>query len=200
MSVRGPWICRACWKTNRPGDARCYRCHLPRDADEATIQHQRGAGKAAAAKDDARNALDVLKALPRAGVSIFTVLQGLVFWINGVSALVVGLIFLCALILVSFSDGVQFQVWVLWVAAAGIAIGSGLFWLRASRAIRARKPWALGISLVSSLTSAAAGVVVLRTRPAAAAQLDPWIYADIAVFGAAAILATLGLLLSRGER
>jgi len=196
VSVGGPWICRACWKTNRPGDDRCYRCHLPRDADEETIQHKRGAGKATAAKDDARNALDVLKALPSAAVSIFAVLQGLVFWVNGVSALVFGVIFLGVLLLASFSDRMQFEVWVLGVAAAGIAIGSGLFWLRASRAIRARRPWALGISLVSSLTSAAAGVAVLRTRPASADQLDPWIFADIAVFGASALLATLGLLLS----
>jgi len=199
VSVEGPWICRACWKTNRPGDDRCYRCHLTRDADEATVQRKRGAGKAGAAKDDARNALDVLKALPNASVSIFTILQGLVFWVTGVSALVFGVMFLGALLLVSFSDRMQFQVWLLWAAAAGIAIGSGLFWLRASRAIRAREPWALGISLVSSLTSAVAGVVLLRTRPAAAVQLDPWLYGEIAIFGTAALLATLGLLLSHGE-
>jgi hypothetical protein len=30
--IEGGWICRACWKSNRPGDDRCYRCKTPREA------------------------------------------------------------------------------------------------------------------------------------------------------------------------
>jgi hypothetical protein len=28
--IEGGWVCRSCWNSNRPTDARCYRCHTPR--------------------------------------------------------------------------------------------------------------------------------------------------------------------------
>jgi hypothetical protein len=31
------WVCRACWKPNRPSDERCYRCKTPRD-QQATVE------------------------------------------------------------------------------------------------------------------------------------------------------------------
>ena len=35
------WICKACWKSNRPQDPVCYRCKTPQDADDATVDAQR---------------------------------------------------------------------------------------------------------------------------------------------------------------
>ena len=192
MGLERPWICRACWKTNRPGDTRCYRCHLPRNADDSDVRQKRGAGKASAAPDDARNALEVLVALPGAAVTIFAVLQGFIFWVNAVVALLIGVLFLDAMV-VAFLRG-SLEVAFLWFVAASIVIGSGLLWLRLSRAIRARKPWALAVSLVGSLVSAMAGFVVLNTRPSEAAQIDGALWVEIAIGGTAAFLAMIGLL------
>ena len=71
MTSQGAWICRACWKANRPHDSRCYRCHTARDADEPTISQRRAGEKAAAAASDAGDGLELLVALPAVVFSWF---------------------------------------------------------------------------------------------------------------------------------
>ena len=34
--IEGGWVCRACWRANRPQDSKCYRCTTPRDL-QATV-------------------------------------------------------------------------------------------------------------------------------------------------------------------
>lgn len=153
-------------------------------------------GKKAAARDDARNALDVLKGMPGAVLSIFTVLQGFVFWVNGVLSVLLGTFLLAPALYVAVTRQLIVEAWLLWVAVALTSIASGLVLIRASRAIRARRPWALALSLVSSLVNTSSAIVFLRIRSAEMGNVDGWVYADIAVFGTASVLAAAGLLLS----
>src|SRR5215210_444883 len=62
MTFRDGWICKACWKSNRPQDPYCLRCRTPRDADEAAVEAARAAKEAAAARPEA--VPDIVVALP----------------------------------------------------------------------------------------------------------------------------------------
>ena len=62
MTFVDAWICRACWKPNRPQDELCYRCKTPRDADVSEIEARRKA--AAARAEEPEKVPDLLVALP----------------------------------------------------------------------------------------------------------------------------------------
>ena len=48
MTFVDAWICKACWKPNRPQDPACYRCKTPREADDAEVEARRAAAAARA--------------------------------------------------------------------------------------------------------------------------------------------------------
>jgi len=184
MTIDGGWICRTCWKTNRPSDRRCYRCHTPRTADDATIGSQRGAKPLPASKD-AGDALDLLVALPAVVFSWFWRL-----YVLG------GILFLGLSVLIAINDRApQFA----WVPAAGVAGGAFLLavvmrW--ASSAMRARNPWAYFTALAVSLGIGGFTWYALNNLPAGTGNPDWMRYATLAIFGFTALLAAVGLMLS----
>ena len=62
MTFADGWICKACWKSNRPQDPICYRCKTPRDADDEAVKATRAAADARAEQPEA--VPDVVVALP----------------------------------------------------------------------------------------------------------------------------------------
>src|SRR5688572_24024632 len=89
MTFADGWICKACWKSNRPQDPVCYRCKTPRDADELGVEAQRAAVAAKAEQPEA--VPDIVVALPvvifrgysrvwlRGGMGVMALLLLLVF-------------------------------------------------------------------------------------------------------------------------
>ena len=132
------WVCRACWKPNRPGDDRCYRCKSPRE-DQAVVepgsrQHMAEAGRESADRLDAK----------------VRFLGDFVAWplrVAGAGGVVIGiLLFLSALANSDRPDmfGMDRQVAAGLMAAAFLLAGIGLFFVARSVMRRARWAYALG--------------------------------------------------------
>lgn len=182
MTLDGAWMCPACWKTNRPQDTRCYRCHTRRDADEATIAQRRGMSGAPVAKDDARGLLDVLLALPAVVFSWF--------WRVNVFG---GILFLVLTVLFAISAHGHLAA----LVALGFAAGTFLLAILmrwASGAMRARNLWGWVVGLVVSLTYAVVELWGLKSLPPGVGNPVWEADAVIVIFGVAAVLAALGLI------
>lgn len=184
MSADGIWLCRACWKTNRATDARCYRCHTPRDADEATIEKSRGMDRAPAAPAGARGIVDVLVAVPAVVFSWF-------WWLIALG----GILFVGVAILAATDGRSRPWIWIAWaVAAVGLFfVAYGMRW--ASRGMRDRNPWAFVTALVLSLAIGGFTVYALTALPPGTGNPNWMRYVMIAVFGSTALLAAIGFLL-----
>ena len=184
MTVPGAWICRACWKMNRPGDTRCYRCHAPRTADDLPMQGRPGGGAGAAGNDEGP-ILGLLVALP----SVVFKWAGRLYLVGGV--IYSGI----TILLVLEPRAPQFG----WLLSAGFAAGFFLlaFTMRwASRAMRHRNPWAFVVALAFSVGIGGVSLYTLTTFAPASATANPLNYVTIGIFGFTAIMAALGLLLS----
>jgi len=185
MTMPGAWICRTCWKTNRPSDKRCYRCHTPRTADDLPIQGARPGDVAPRAIDDAGTAIGILVALP-----------SIVFrWISRLY-LLGGLLFAGFTVLIAINPRLPELAWLptAGAAAAMFALAFAMRW--ASSAMRDRNPWAFVVALVLSVAIAGLSVYALNTFPAGTGNPNPMRYATIVIGGLTAIFAALGLLLS----
>jgi len=185
MTNEGAWICRACWKTNRPSDHRCYRCHTPRTADDLPIEGQRAGDRAPSTSAGVGGVLGILVALPAIVFSWFWRL-----------CLLAGVFFLGITVLVALEPRAPPLAW---LVSAGFAGGMFLlaFAMRwASRAMRHRNPWAFVIALAFSVGIGGFSLFALSTFPPGTGNPDPMRYATIGVFGFTAIMAVVGLLLS----
>jgi hypothetical protein len=89
MPIANAWICRGCWKPNKPGAAHCFACRLPRNADPAQIRQQAAQAAARAAVPDP--VPDLLVTLPatffRWEAKILIVLGGILFVLLFLAAL-----------------------------------------------------------------------------------------------------------------
>jgi len=152
-------MCPACWKTNRPQDTRCYRCHTARNADPATIDLQRGAGRAATAKDDARGILEVFVALP-----------GVVFsWYAWLMVLSAVLLLVFAALLALSPRGHLAALVLFGFAVSCFLIARALRWT--SRSMRQSNPRGFLVGLVLSLVIS--GGELLGRRVAAVVNFEP---------------------------
>jgi hypothetical protein len=183
MTIQGAWICRACWKTNRPGDEKCYRCHTPRTTDDLPIQGERGVGQGPS--QDTGRLLGILIALPP-------------FVFKWVARLYVlgGILFLGIAVLAAVEPEAPALSWLLLtaVAAGWFLLGFVMRW--ASRAMRHQNPWAFVVALTISGGIGGLQLYLLGSFAPATARANPLNYVTIVIFGLTAILAMVGLLLS----
>ena len=186
MATSGAWMCAACWKTNRPQDTRCYRCHTPRNADQATIDRHRGGAGAPMAKDDARGILDIFMALPAVVFSWYA-------WLMVLSGIL--LLLLAALFAVSGHGGLAALV-VLGFAAVSFLLAMPVRW--ASRAMRASNPRGYLVGLVLSLVISGGELLGLQTLPSGTGNPVWEAVAIIVIFGVTAMLAAVGFLFATG--
>jgi hypothetical protein len=89
MTSSDAWVCRVCWKLNRPRDENCWKCKTVRDVDEAQAEVRRRAIAARAAEPGP--VPDIVVALPvvifrsygrvwiRGGIGLFGLLALIVF-------------------------------------------------------------------------------------------------------------------------
>ena len=186
MASGGVWMCPACWKTNRPQDTRCYRCHTARNADQATIERQRSAGSAPLGKDDARGVLDVFVALPAVVFSWYGRLMVL-------SAIL--LLVLAALFGVSVRGGLGALV-LLALAAGAFLLAMALRW--ASQEMRKSNPRGFLVGLLLSLVLSGGELLGLQNLPSGTGNPVWEAIAIISIFGVTALLAAVGFLFANG--
>lgn len=182
MTFADGWICKACWKSNRPQDPVCYRCKTPRDADEAMVEAQRAEAAARAERPEA--VPDIVVALP---VAIFRGYSRA--WLRG-GFVVLGLALLLAL------GGVTDIGYLGLTAGLGVGlIVCGVLSGEVTEAMREREAWAFAVGIVLSLVGAVGSVLAIETVAAGVFNPATIRWASLLVFGVAAIAAAAGLAL-----
>jgi hypothetical protein len=176
------WICKTCWKSNRPQDPVCYRCKTPPDADEAEVEARRAAAAARAQQPEV--VPDIVVALP---VVIFRGYSRV--WLRGGMG-VIGLLVLLAL------GGVTDVGYLLLTGGLGAGlIVFGILAGEVSDAMRNREVWAflvgVGLAVVGMIGS------VLTFQVLAPDLFNPTgiRVGSIVVFGGAGLAAIVGLVL-----
>ena len=186
MTFADGWICRACWKPNRPRDEVCYHCKTPRDADEAAVKASLDAAKAAKeARAQRPEAVpDIVVALP---VVIFRAYSRV--WLRGGMG-VLGLLVLFAL------GGVTD---VGYLALTG-GLGAGLIVFgflagEAADAMREREVWAFVVGVGLSVVAILGSVLAFEILAPGLANPNAIRWASVVVFGGAGVAAVAGLVL-----
>lgn len=135
--IQGGWVCRACWKSNRPQDDRCYRCKTPREeqltVEAGSLKEQTAPGYAL------RNRLDAKLGILAAVVAWPTWLTGWLGIIGGV------LVFLLALL--TLVTGREVNALVIGITAVVVVLVSW-FWIFLANSIRRNARWAYAVAAV----------------------------------------------------
>jgi hypothetical protein len=182
MTFADAWICKACWKPNRPQDPVCYRCKVPRDADESAIEAKRAADAARAEQPE--KVPDIVVALP---VVIFRGYSKA--WLRGGLG-VIGILFLFVF------AGVTDVGYLL--LTGGMAVGlivTGFMAGEVSDAMRNREPWAFGVGIGLSIVAVVGSVLAFEIL--APGVVDPTAirWGSALVFGGAGVAAAAGMAL-----
>ena len=180
----GDWICRSCWKSNRPHDELCYRCRTPRLAGEASGTH------AASIRGD-HLIPPFLVTLPAAFLRIYAV----------VSLVSVGFIILLLIAsLLAVASPARSGVVNVVVALALLLIQVAIIWglLAAARAITEHRRWGYVVGLVMTMPSAVAGVGAVFAVPdlMELEWLAPLAWFGIGYYGILALLSLAALAAS----
>jgi hypothetical protein len=182
VTFRDGWVCKACWKSNRNQDPVCYRCHTPRNADDAEVEERRAAAAAAAERPEA--VPDIVIALP---VVIF---RGYArAWQRG------GLGVMGFLVLIALA-GVTDPGYLLLTGGLGAGIFiSGILAGEVSEAMRDREVWAFVIGIVLAVIGVIGSVLAFETLAPGLANPVAIRWGSILVFGGAGLAAIAGLVL-----
>ena len=182
MTFRDGWICKACWKSNRPQDPFCLRCKTPRDADEAAVEAARAAKEAAATAPEA--VPDIIVALP---VVIF---RGYArAWQRG------GIGVMALLLLLGFGGVTDLGYLGLTAAmGAGLFI-SGILAGEVSEAMRDREAWAYAVGVALAVVGAIGSVIAFETLAPGLVSGVAIRWTSLIVFGGAGVAAIAGLVL-----
>jgi hypothetical protein len=183
VTVGDQWVCKVCWKLNRPRDEACWRCKAPRGTtEEEEVSRHRAEREARAALPEP--VPDAVVAVP---VSVFRGYGKA--WVRG------GFILFGILALMAFG-GVDDLAYL--AVTGGVGVGliiCGLLAGEVSEGMRNREVWAylvgIGLSVVGAIGSAfafnafAPGLI----SPTAVRWLS------LIVFGGAGIAAAVGLFM-----
>lgn len=195
MAFADGWVCRACWKPNRQRDTRCYVCKVPRRADAAVVEVERRVRKAAKERPPAEPAPDWLVALP---VIVFSGWG----WILRKGSILSVVLAFPAMALSPYLGGAL-------LVGALVQYPMGMLYRALANGMRNRSAWAFIVGFVVAGPPSLYGALLM------AAILSSTAYArlpqslegmvmfgivivsvEIVAFGAAAVCAVLGLVLS----
>ena len=187
MTFADGWICKTCWKSNRPQDPVCYRCKTPPDADDAEVEARRAAAAARAEQPEA--VPDIVVALP---VVIFRGYSRV--WLRGGMG-VIGLLVLLAL------GGVTDVGYLLLTGGIGAGlIVFGILAGEASEAMRNREVWAFVVGVGLSVVGAIGSVMSFQLFAPELVSPTGIRVGSIVVFGGAGLAAIAGLVLTYTNR
>ena len=182
MTFVDAWICRACWKPNRPQDELCYRCKTPRDADVSEIEARRKAAAARAAEPE--KVPDLLVALP---VVIFRGYSRV--WIRG------GLGVLGLLALLAFG-GVTDLGYLLLTGGLGAGlVVIGFASREVAESMRDRELWAFLAGVALSVVAVIGSVTAFEVLAPGLVNPSAIRWGSVIVFGGAGAAAAAGLFL-----
>jgi hypothetical protein len=176
------WICRVCWKWNRPQDEACYKCKTVRGVTE---QQAAEAVKAIEArKEDPEAVPDIVVALP---VVIFRS-YGKVWFRGGI-----GLLGVLALeVFAAVTD----LIW--YVLTVGFAVGlivSGFVAGEVSEGMRNREVWAYIVGIVMSVVAVIGSITAFSVLAPELVNMNAVRWGSLIVFGGAGVAAAVGLYL-----
>jgi hypothetical protein len=176
------WICKACWKSNRPKDPVCYRCKTPRDADDATVEAHRAEAEARTERPEAIP--DAVVALP---VVIFRSYARV--WQRG------GFVVLGFLILIAIG-GVTDVGYLLLTGGMGAGlIICGLAAVEVAEEMRNREIWAFVVGIIISVVAVVSSVFAVDILAPGVFNPAAIRWVSAIVFGGAAVAAAAGLVL-----
>lgn len=181
-SVDG-WVCKVCWKLNRPRDEVCWKCKTARGVtDEAEVEAQRKAIEARAALPEP--VPDIVVAVP---VWVFRG-YGKV-WFRGAFGLL-GLVALMAF------GGVTDLIW--FVLTAGFAVAllvCGLLAGEVAEGMRDREIWAFLVGIALSVVAVIGSVAAFSVFAPGLVNPNAIRWGSLIVFGGAGVAALVGLVM-----
>ena len=189
MTFVDAWICKACWKPNRPQDPVCYRCKTPREADEAEVEARREAAAARAAAPEV--VPDIVVALP---VVIFRGYSKA--WLRSGFFVLAGLVFLL------FGGVTDVGYLVLTGGLGAGLIVVGFLAAEVSDAMRNREVWAFVIGVGLSVVAVIGTVIAFDVFAPGLVNPAGIRIGSLIVFGGAGVAAIAGLVMmyTRRER
>ena len=183
MTAATGWVCKVCWKWNRPEDDPCFKCKSPPGVtDEAEVEARRKQVEARAALPEP--VPDLVVAVP------VVVFRGYAkVWFRGGIGLL-GLLALLAL------GGETDMIWFALTAGFSAAlIISGFLAGEVAEGMRNRETWAFLVGIVLSVVAVIGSVTAFSVFAPGLVDLNAVRWASLLVFGGAGVAALVGLVL-----
>jgi hypothetical protein len=181
MTFADGWVCRACWKSNRPQDPVCYRCKTPRDADDDAVEASRVAAVERSERPEA--VPDIVVALP---VVIFRGYSKA--WLRG------GLVTLGLLIFIALGGVTDVGYLMLTGGLGAGLIVIGILAGETADAMRDREVWAFLVGVGLAVAGGIGSVFAFDVLAPGLVNPVAIRWGSVVVFGGAGIAAIAGLV------
>jgi hypothetical protein len=183
MTATTGWICKVCWRWNRPEDDPCFRCKAPRGVtDDAEVEAHRKALEAKAAEPEP--VPDIVVALP---VWVFRGYARV--WVRG------GIGLLGVLALMAFG-GVTDMIWYgLTAGFAAALVVCGFLAGEVSEGMRNREVWAFATGIVLSVVAVIGSITAFSVFAPGLVNPAAVRWTSLVVFGGAGVAAAGGLVM-----
>jgi hypothetical protein len=182
MTFSDGWVCRSCWKPNRPQDARCYRCKTERDADASSIEANRAQRETEKARRD------------RVPIVVGEIPARIFAWYGRLGIVAAFLAAVAFVLALAGPPARQADAPVIAViAVALLAYGITMRW--AAGEMRAARFWGFAVALIVSVAALAFYLTILAYIPAGIGEQGITRYTGVAIFGLAAVLALVGIVM-----
>lgn len=191
MTATTGWVCKVCWKWNRPEDDPCYKCRSPRGiTEDAEVEVHRKALEAKAAEPEP--VPDIVVALP---VWVFRGYARV--WLRG------GIGLLGLLALMAFG-GVTDLIWFALTAGFSVAlVACGFLAGEVADGMRNREVWAFVTGIVLSVVAVIGSITAFSVFAPGLVNPTAVRWGSLIVFGGAGVAAAGGLVMliraSRGS-
>ena len=182
MLTPDAWLCRVCWKPNRPQDTTCYKCKSPRGLtpDEAA---------------EAVKAIEARKAIPEPVPDWVLALPVTIFRSYGKVWLRGGFGLLAVLALEVFAAVTDIDWYVVTVAFAAGLMAAGFLAAEVSEGMRNREIWSFVIGIVLSLVAVIGSIASFSIFAPDLLSPNAIRWGSVVVFGGAGVAAAVGLVL-----
>jgi hypothetical protein len=182
MTATSGWICKVCWKWNRPQDAACYKCKSPQGlTDDSQVAEQRKVLEAKAAEPEP--VPDLVVAVP------VWVYRGYArVWLRG------GMGLLGLLALMAFG-GVTDLVWYGLTAGFAVCLIVGGFMAgEVAEGMRNREIWAFVVGIALAIVGVIGSITAFSVF-APDVNLNAVRWGSVLIFGGAGIAAGVGVVM-----
>jgi hypothetical protein len=183
MTATTGWVCKVCWKWNRPEDDPCFKCKAPRGViDDAEVEAHRKVLEAKAAEPEP--VPDIVVALP---VWVFRGYARV--WLRG------GIGLLGLLALMAFG-GVTDMIWFALTAGFSAAlVVCGFLAGEVAEGMRNREVWAFITGIVLSVVAVIGSITAFSVFAPGLVNPTAVRWGSLIVFGGAGAAALTGLVL-----